>query len=880
MSNRALEKASDKAFYGTRRLPLCSFTLIPGRRDIPVDPDELDGYYQGRVRVTQCPSRPDMVGAIMYAKLWEMFSCAPYFVFTTRHAQWDAQTDSIVVRERQDTRDGAYGPLVTVLSIKERLDRDDVLFLRQEVAERGEWDALFRDSPPRLRTLALTLLEDVKSVETSEAVLRMPWSHRDGGAIFEASQLVRFPVVADVYRYLVPDARDPRQRARLDALPTSAARRLQETLRTQPWELLWDAPIRTEFALKPLTRERYESALRQFRLQDKIPAHIQFATVILFRMQVEQDQFKHTCFERSSFGAVVPAFPNRDAIIASVWDYLYDRGVDALDTEGRWVALRRDAAEARASLVALCRFRDNDAKHGEPELRGPNVAHVPPPLTDRQWEIARHIQGHWFTVVEGLPGTGKTAVLEWVFAHYRATLLTGFVGMLVKMLQRRNGKRADVAHTIHHLLATADWMGDAARRWLAAFQVLVVDEISNVSQKLFSRLLALLPNVRKVVVVGDHRQLKPIGSGDPMGDLIRAFGSQHLTQNLRVMPGLASLQQAPALIAEGKARLVAVATDGPVSFVKPPPAAASGHEALCQTLLPILASICQKPGGKATMNTHVVLLLNSSSDGRVQVNAACEDAWQRLGVIKKPSRGGGVVSVRRGLDLYPGVKVTFLKNYNVPIRVAFSADGTATAAVASQEPSKKRRKKKEAECHSDPVANGELYIVKSVAHYAAPAHGIRLELAETDDKTEKDVGIKIVWIDKKHGVHPSHIDLGYATTTYKTQGREFPHVIFWNRASPGEHWTRPHAYVAVSRAKERLWVVSEPRDFFTVCDQLDVRRRTALGVLLAGAEMGDARCRWAPAGEVVARKDMRVVPKTEPVVPRLVDFVLSPPPAE
>jgi hypothetical protein len=105
------------------------------------------------------------------------------------------------------------------------------------------------------------------------------------------------------------------------------------------------------------------------------------------------------------------------------------------------------------------------------------------------------------------------------------------------------------------------------------------------------------------------------------------------------------------------------------------------------------------------------------------------------------------------------------------------------------------------------------------------------KLLVLDDTEER----KTVYIDNVTGVKPIHVDLGYATTTYKTQGREFPYIIFWNRTNPQEHWTRAHAYVAVSRGKQRVWIMGTPQEFYTVCDQVEPRRRTIFRHMLRTA---------------------------------------------
>ncbi len=101
--------------------------------------------------------------------------------------------------------------------------------------------------------------------------------------------------------------------------------------------------------------------------------------------------------------------------------------------------------------------------------------------------------------------------------------------------------------------------------------------------------------------------------------------------------------------------------------------------------------------------------------------------------------------IRSGVSIYAGCKITVLKNYNAPIRQAF----------------------KHIVCQSDPVSNGELFVVVRAERYQRPGRGVRLTCRDTLDEDGVE---RILWVDAKAGIHPGHIDHGYAVTTYKSQG--------------------------------------------------------------------------------------------------------------
>jgi len=96
-----------------------------------------------------------------------------------------------------------------------------------------------------------------------------------------------------------------------------------------------------------------------------------------------------------------------------------------------------------------------------------------------------------------------------------------------------------------------------------------------------------------------------------------------------------------------------------------------------------------------------------------------------------------------------------------------------------------------------------------------------------------DEAIKRLWIDENEGISPFDLDWGYATTVYKSQGGEFPWVIFCVPPSPADHWTRANAYVAVSRAQQSCTVMGTLADFNAIARRPDQVRRTVFGYLLS-----------------------------------------------
>jgi exodeoxyribonuclease V alpha subunit len=133
---------------------------------------------------------------------------------------------------------------------------------------------------------------------------------------------------------------------------------------------------------------------------------------------------------------------------------------------------------------------------------------------------------HPVSVATGLPGTGKTVLIE-ALAEL-GTAVLGEDGVLLAAPTGRAARRIEEAtghdaSTIHRMLG---WIpGQPAERGedepLEAGLV-VVDEASMLSLDVLEVLLAAIPTGCHLVFVGDVDQLEPVGAGKPLADLIDA----------------------------------------------------------------------------------------------------------------------------------------------------------------------------------------------------------------------------------------------------------------------------------------------------------------------------------------------------------------------
>lgn len=129
-----------------------------------------------------------------------------------------------------------------------------------------------------------------------------------------------------------------------------------------------------------------------------------------------------------------------------------------------------------------------------------------------------------FTIVTGGPGTGKTTITRVLLAalagRVSAVELCAPLGRVAARLTDLTGRPAK---TIHRLLmggpGTREFVRNAAHPLDA--QLLLVDEMSLVDVELMRALLCAVPDDCALIITGDENQLRSVGPGQVLNDLIR-----------------------------------------------------------------------------------------------------------------------------------------------------------------------------------------------------------------------------------------------------------------------------------------------------------------------------------------------------------------------
>ena len=155
-------------------------------------------------------------------------------------------------------------------------------------------------------------------------------------------------------------------------------------------------------------------------------------------------------------------------------------------------------------------------------------------------EALNEIANARFSVLTGSAGTGKTTLLSVLCS--RPEIKKGGIILLaptgkarVRMEDAARGAGIDNlrAYTLAQFLIQSGRYDGATQRYMLTGRpgenvgrTVIVDECSMLTEEMLAALLESLKGVHRLILVGDHRQLPPIGAGRPFVDIITYLKSQ------------------------------------------------------------------------------------------------------------------------------------------------------------------------------------------------------------------------------------------------------------------------------------------------------------------------------------------------------------------
>ncbi len=359
-------------------------------------------------------------------------------------------------------------------------------------------------------------------------------------------------------------------------------------------------------------------------------------------------------------------------------------------------------------------------------------------------------------VLTGGPGTGKTTIVNAILALFEQQLdrvaLAAPTGRAAKRLSELTGREAK---TIHRLLEVDFSKGSEEARFIhneanpLRADVVIVDEMSMVDDKLFESLLAALRPSARLVLVGDADQLPSVGPGNVLGELLRSgcVPTVRLTEIFRQAAESLIVSNAHGIV-EGKLPRQGGKTD---DFFMIEAGGAACQQLVCDlvsTRLPrtyhldpvrdiqVLCPSRKGPLGTETMNELLQQLLNPPAPGKPELKRGSR-VWRQ---------GDKVMQICNDYD------------------ILYERDGGENGAGAF---------------------NGDIGYIQRIDP-GEPALEVRF-----DDR-------RVVYAAEQM----EELEPAYAVTIHKSQGCEFPAVVIPVAETPQKLQYRNLLYTGVTRARQ------------------------------------------------------------------------------
>ena len=405
--------------------------------------------------------------------------------------------------------------------------------------------------------------------------------------------------------------------------------------------------------------------------------------------------------------------------------------------------------------------------------------------SEKQKEAIIHSLENNITIITGGPGTGKTTIIKAIVELYKTLKkyndreLKNRVALLAptgRASKRMGESNLLPATTIHRFLKwnkeTNVFMVDEYNPDYS--NLIIVDEVSMIDNRLLSSLLRGLTNNIKLVLVGDYNQLPSVGPGNVLRDLINSDIIDTIELDLLYRQEINSY--IPILADEIKRDELEedfLTDHDDYKFL----------ECSSEAIIPSLIDICKKTLEKRYDYKRLQLMapMYGGVNGIDNINRVLQDVFNPAELGKKEIKYGDVVL---------------------------------------------REKDKVLQLVNDPdnnVFNGDVGLIKSINYKGK---------SDTPEVTIDYDGIYVTYSykDFKNFKH------GYVISIHKSQGSEFELVIMLISQSYRRMLYKKLIYTGITRAKKKLIIIGEPLAFAQgIRNNAEYERKTGLLDKLLGS---------------------------------------------
>jgi len=366
-------------------------------------------------------------------------------------------------------------------------------------------------------------------------------------------------------------------------------------------------------------------------------------------------------------------------------------------------------------------------------------------------------------IVTGGPGTGKTTIVKALISMFRAlglkTVLSAPTGRAAKRLSEATSEEAKTVHRMLEMTRTEnddDVVFNRNEHNPLDETVVIVDEASMLDLSLTSALMSALRRHSRLILIGDIDQLPSVGAGNVLSDLIRSDTVPTIRLHKIFRQSEESLIVTNAHRINDGEMPVLTAKDSDFFFLS-----REDERTIPQTVSNLITERLPKAYGRGvTENIQVITSSKKGTAGVDALNALLQEKLHPQGNFRNEKAAHGIV-FREGdrvMQICNDYEIEWVKNGVTGIG----------------------------------LFNGDIGVIEKIDNVE---HYMKIRF---DDKLAHYTFDLL-----------DELDLAYAITVHKSQGSEYPIVIFPAYSCPPMLRTRNLLYTAVTRARKMVIVVGK-----------------------------------------------------------------------